>query len=231
MPISHKDKLIFIHIPKTGGGSIEKTLKIYGTENNGDLKPNLNILYGISNNKVLQHLTLQEILEITKNKFNDYKIFTFVRNPYDRIVSEYLWRSQAYGLRKVEFKEFLNEDVITKKNNINKHLKNFYKDEKLIPFLDVHYIDQIDFLKIENKIKVDHIGKFENINNDFKKITTKKLYHKVHASKFDYFYYTYKKWIPYFITKNSYRRYYDNETYDLISKYYIEDINKFNYKF
>lgn len=231
MPISHQEKLIFIHIPKTAGGSIEKTLKIYGTENNGDLKPDLNILYGILNKKILQHLTLKEILEITKNKFNDYKIFSFVRNPYDRIVSEYLWRSQAYGLRKVEFKEFLNEDVITKKNNINKHLKNFYKDEELIPLLDVHYKNQIDFLKIDEELKVNNIGKFENLIKDFKIITNKKLYNKVHVSKFDYFYYTYKKWFPYFLTKKSYRKYYDNETYDLISKYYFEDINKFNYKF
>ena len=93
MPISHKEKIIFIHIPKTGGGSVEKTLNIWGSDNNGSLTPDYNILYGLAENKLLHHFTFREILDLTKKKFKDYKVFSFVRNPYDKIVSEFLWRS------------------------------------------------------------------------------------------------------------------------------------------
>ena len=40
-------------------------------------------------------------------------------------VSEYLWRIQVYGIRKAGFKEFLNEDVIPRKNKVNKFLKKY----------------------------------------------------------------------------------------------------------
>lgn len=232
MPISHNYKTVFVHIPKTGGAIIEKTLKIFGVDNNGSLKPDYDILYGVSNGKILQHLKINEILELTKNKYDKYNLFSFVRNPYDKIVSEYLWRIQVYGTRKVTFKEFLNEDAIPRKNKIDKFLKNFYKNEKLIKSLDTHYDSQIEFLKIHNNFKVKQIGKFEQLENDFERFTNKKLLKsKIHQSKSNYLYYLYKKIFPKFLTKNSYRKYYDNETYDLITKNYIDDIQSFNYKF
>ena len=58
MPISHKHKTIFVHIPKTAGGTIEKSLNIYGIDNQGSLKPSINILYGMLDSRSLQHLTI-----------------------------------------------------------------------------------------------------------------------------------------------------------------------------
>ena len=184
MPISHNYKTIFVHIPKTGGAIIEKTLEIFGVDNNGSLKPNYEILYGVSDGKILQHLKINEIIDLTNNKYVEYNLFSFVRNPYDKIVSEYLWRIQVYGTRKATFKEFINEDAIPRKNKINKFLKNFYKDESLVKSLDTHYENQIDFLKIDNIIKVKQIGKFEQLEIDFNRFTSKKLLKsKIHQYK------------------------------------------------
>ena len=232
MPILHSAKIIFVHIPKTGGGSIEKSLGIYGSDNNGNLTPDLSILYGKYKNKFLQHLTISEIKERNIKDFESYKKISFVRNPYDKIISEYLWRIQMYGKRKLEFKEFLLEEVIPRKHNINKFVKNFYKDESLIPFLDAHYVNQTNYLYQNKILAIDEIGKFENFENDFKRIFNKKLTNtKIHKSKINYTYYLTKKLLPNFLANKMYRKYYNHETKEIIKNEYSEDLKVFNYKF
>ena len=233
MPISHKDNIIFVHIPKTGGGSVEKTLGIFGEDNNGSLNPNLDILYGKKNNKLLHHLTIKEIKNFNNSQCLNYKKVSFVRNPFDRMVSEYLWRIQVYCKKKINFKKFLIEEAIPRKNGINTFIKDFYKDENIIPLLDVHYLDQYKFLIDEkDNIDMDFIGKFENLEKDFKKIFKLKLInYKIHKSKSDYLYYISKEFFPNFLTIKSYRKFYDNETIDIIKKEYKKDLMYFNYKF
>tara|TARA_Y100000992_G_C21272515_1_gene497765 strand:+ start:2211 stop:2912 length:702 start_codon:yes stop_codon:yes gene_type:complete len=233
MPISDKLKIIFIHIPKTGGGTIEKSLGIFGEDNNGSHKLNYEILYGKENNRFLQHLTLLEINKIKDKEINNYKKISFVRNPYDKILSEYQWRIQIYGKKKIDFKKYLFEEVIPRKNGKNEFIKNFYKDESLIPFMDSHYLDQYKFL-IDDKGKfgTDFIGKFENLEEDFYKIFNFKIIKdQIHKSKANYIYYLYKKIMPQFLKKKAYRKFYDSESRDLISKEYSKDLEFFKYNF
>ena len=215
MPISHAENIIFIHIPKTGGGSIEKSLGIFGEDNNGSLNPNLNILYGKKNNKLLQHLTISEIKGIKNKEYKTYKKITFVRNPFDKLLSEYFWRIQRYG-----------------KNKINTYIKNFYKDEKIISSMDIHYMEQYKFLINNNNLDVDSIGKFEDFEIDFKKLFNKKLLnYKINKRKVDYFYYLSKKFLPKFIKKRLYRKFYDNDSRKLVEEEYRKDLDLFNYNF
>tara|TARA_B100000131_G_scaffold119949_1_gene116920 strand:+ start:141 stop:839 length:699 start_codon:yes stop_codon:yes gene_type:complete len=232
MPISHAENIIFIHIPKTGGGSIEKSLGIFGEDNNGSLNPNLNILYGKKNNKLLQHLTISEIKAIKNKEYKTYKKITFVRNPFDKLLSEYFWRIQLYGKNKIDFKYFLMEEVIPRKNKINTYVKNFYKDEKIISSMDIHYMEQYKFLINNNNLDVDSIGKFEDFESDFKKLFNKKLLnYKINKSKVDYFYYFSKKFLPKFIKKRLYRKFYDNDSRKLVEQEYKKDLDLFNYNF
>jgi len=232
MPISHAENIIFIHIPKTGGGSIEKSLGIFGEDNNGSLNPNLNILYGKKNNKLLQHLTISEIKGIKNKEYKTYKKITFVRNPFDKLLSEYFWRIQRYGKNKIDFKYFLMEEAIPRKNKINTYVKNFYKDEKIISSMDIHYMEQYKFLINNNNLDVDSIGKFEDFEIDFKKLFNKKLLnYKINKSKVDYFYYLSKKFLPKFIKKRLYRKFYDNDSRKLVEEEYKKDLDLFNYNF
>ena len=232
MPISHAENIIFIHIPKTGGGSIEKSLGIFGEDNNGSLNPNLNILYGKKNNKLLQHLTISEIKGIKNKEYKTYKKITFVRNPFDKLLSEYFWRIQRYGKNKIDFKYFLMEEAIPRKNKINTYIKNFYKDEKIISSMDIHYMEQYKFLINNNNLDVDSIGKFEDFEIDFKKLFNKKLLnYKINKSKVDYFYYLSKKFLPKFIKKRLYRKFYDNDSRKLVEEEYKKDLDLFNYNF
>jgi hypothetical protein len=68
-------KLLFIHIPRTGGTSIEQS---FGRPRCKE---------GI--NSLTQHNTLKQYSE--KEDINSYFTFSFVRNPWDRLISWYLW--------------------------------------------------------------------------------------------------------------------------------------------
>ena len=73
--ISHKHKFIFIHIPKCAGCSLKEHL----VKN--------------SDNKLINsgHESLDVLLKNFSLKTEDYYKFTFVRNPWDRIVSLYFF--------------------------------------------------------------------------------------------------------------------------------------------
>lgn len=83
--ILHEHKLIFIHINKTGGSSIEKVFNYEG----------------------IKHERPDQLKElIGEDKWEDYFKFTIVRNPWDRLVSEFFYRKKK-GSVSSDFKEWL----------------------------------------------------------------------------------------------------------------------------
>lgn len=90
--ISSKHKCIFIHVPKTAGQSIEQ---LFLKENNLTwegrspllLKPNNDPAIGPER---LAHLYANEYVKfnhISQADFDEFYKFSFVRNPFDRLVS------------------------------------------------------------------------------------------------------------------------------------------------
>ena len=88
MPINRKEKIILVHIPKNAGSSVAKTLNMYPQNTH---KKNRNILYGIEDDKtVLQSLPLEYYDRyLDYNLINECLKITVVRNPYDRVLSDY----------------------------------------------------------------------------------------------------------------------------------------------
>jgi hypothetical protein len=233
MPISYIHNTLFIHIPKTGGGSIEKALGMYGINNDGSNTQCSKILYGfwkgssvsscnfpklkccnfwlnrrllgqkyLCNNdseKALQHLTYAEIE--SKVDVKNYFKFSFVRNPFERLVSEYFWRKKNGDILSETFVEFVDQVV----------LKNLMTDKHLLP--------QHLFLEDNNgKLIMDFVGHFENLYTDFsmlcEKLKINASIEKIHSSK-DY----------------DYRDYYVDHTKKLVGEMYSQDLKLFNYKF
>ena len=137
MPYFYSEKdnfnLLFIHIPKTGGTSIEqffgKKLKINKLTPIQYYSDNRKFFYkGVS----LQHHTLQTIKEDPFFKINweNIKIISCVRNPYNRILSEIHSRTRRPFKDKKHItdtiKNLLND--YTKNNNINdNHVRPQYE--------------------------------------------------------------------------------------------------------
>lgn len=112
MPISFKHKAVFVHIPKTGGQSVSKML---GIPRNS---PQNYYWEGLT------HLPLKTIKE--QVDIEDFYVFTFVRNPYDKILSEYNWRMRnrhaiVYNEPTRNFMEFPQymETLLSRWNNLS----------------------------------------------------------------------------------------------------------------
>jgi hypothetical protein len=198
MPLFDEHKCLFIHIPKTAGMSMEKALGLNMRWPNKSLKK----LFGPHNGLQLQHITCSQALTlnlIPKNKFNNYFKFAFVRNPYDRAVSEYhfdrRWNKKTQNLSFVQFLRYM-------KNNS----------------LYCHYMPQYLFIHNNNKLQVDFVGKFENLEEDWAYIANK-LNLK-------------DKSLP-FINKGDrkeYMSYYDEESIKLVNEIYKHDFVLLNYE-
>lgn len=103
--IDRTRKFIFLHIPKTGGSSIETML--LGSDKVGD--------HGKLDREVLKtepfapyfplmrHATLSEYEKLLSNEqawLDDFKCFTLIRDPQDLLRSAYRFRIKNFELRK-----------------------------------------------------------------------------------------------------------------------------------
>lgn len=95
--ISERFRCVFVHIPKTAGQSVEHFfLKLHGLswEERAALLLRYNRDPKLGPER-LAHLKAGEYVEcghISSGDFLRYFKFSFVRNPWERLVSEYLYR-------------------------------------------------------------------------------------------------------------------------------------------
>lgn len=196
----YKNKnLLFIHIPKTGGTSITKAiydLSILSTIHRSS--------FDSPYNKISPHHQFYTTLYQYRNKlninFDNIKIFSVVRNPYDRIISDLLW----HQLIKHDFTDKQVYDVI-KNNYLNRN------------DLDNHNQPQYKFITDENSILIKNIKIFKteklNESND-------------ELNKFLGFDINIKKTR----VNKDYSRYLNKDCISLINEFYKKDFELFNYK-
>ena len=211
--------LIFIHIPKTGGSSIRSSLGnnynlLYNCTQQNFIKLGYSNLenfenYNFSIHNFKDHLPYQII---KKNKLEKAKyVFTFIRNPFSRIVSIYFtWANSPVLIddgmnvsKNINFEEFV--DIIIEK-----------------PYW--FSLPMIDYIGNKNIKDVDFFGRFENFENDIfklkKKINISIKHHNFNNninSKFKFADYS--------------KFYSNNKIIDKVSSYYEKDLNTFKYDY
>ena len=233
--ISHHHKCIFVHIPKNAGQSIEHVFLdllnlTWETRAPLFLRPNDKPELGPPR---LAHLKATEYVQynyLTPELFNDYFKFTFVRNPWARMVSIYMYLGFS---SKYDFKTFLfgvyKDKIFKEKFWFVGPQSDFIYDDNgdlLVDFVGRVESLQHDFNLVCEKIgipltQVPHINESRNKKNLFSL--------KKPKSMIKYFSYSIrKKNFPIF---KCYQDYYDQETIDFVADIYQSDIELFSYEF
>jgi hypothetical protein len=212
MPVFKKSNVIFIHIPKTGGTSIERQL--YEFEDPTDRYSVASYFSTDINsqklrNYSLQHYTFQDFIFVMgDSKLNTYKtIFSVVRNPYDRIVSEFHY---YYSVVKKAPVDDCTVDEL--KCKFEKFCLKCFEGQL---YNDNHHAPQYKFI-VNSGIEIDkriHVLKFESLTKDFTKVFNMPLkYHELRSNR-----------------KLSCYEYYTDKSQKLVADFYKFDFILFDY--
>jgi hypothetical protein len=206
--ISHKNKFIFIHVPKVAGTSIARSLAPY--EDRHWLKKNARrvirrALPPAKAGRVLARLAIG-ILPASDLKrlipgFDDYFTFSFVRNPWDLHVSfyHYLCRDRFHPqhklVRNMSFEEYVRNRRV---------LRSFQQH----PYVT----------DSQGRVMIDFLGRYETLTDDFAAICSKIGITPTlpHLNKSD---------------RRDYQSYYTDETREIIATLCRRDIELFDYSF
>jgi hypothetical protein len=187
--INHEHRYIFIHIIKTGGSSIEKTFR----------------------GRRVHKFAKKYKKQIGSKEWNNYFKFTFVRNPWDKMVSQYFYIQKCRGGNyDLTFREFiLAFEYCTESEYILGNGIAVKFNPIQLPWI----------LDDDGNCLVDYIGRFETLQEDFNIVCDKigvPRQQLPHENKTKHKHYT---------------EYYDDETRSIVARKFAGDLKRFGYKF
>jgi hypothetical protein len=211
LPDFDRYRCIFVHLPKCAGLSISSSL--FGNR-------------GVGHMPMAYYWFL-----FPPRDFRAYFKFTFVRNPWDRLVSAFHFLRDG-GLGKEDRQwfsrwgtEFTDDEAWARE-----HLSAYRDFEDFVlrglgrPEVarGMHFAPQRSFLSLpwRSGLPIDFVGRFEELERDFT-VVAKRLQVSPDLA---------------FINKGrnrsrDYRAYYSNETRRIVERFYVQDIRAFGYEF
>jgi hypothetical protein len=201
--VFHQHRCIHVHVPKTGGQSIRLLLEP------GERNIDAFDCEGEGLGEKATHLFAWEMRDSDREGiWGEYFSFAFVRNPWDRVVSEYLWRERRSHIRIAyeTFEAFLEA------------LKTGW-DYEMDDYR--HVVMQSRFVcDEEGDVMVDFTGRFETLERDVEEVRRllnlpKQALPKFNLSK----------------QRGHYSVYYTPETRKMVGEMYAEDVERFGYRF
>lgn len=208
-------KMIFVHIPKCGGVSVERSIhKALGGNDTIIYSKLIRVLprRHVKNCRGLTlHSTMKDFRRYYENRFPEFYKFSIVRNPWRRMVSHYeylmnpMWNKRISEKDKMNFPTFIQ---VWKTNLLAYSMINGYKS----------------FLDDERGTELDYVGKLEHINEDLPKIGLDiklEILDVLHMNSTDEKNKEHDNW----------KDYYNPGLRDRVYKIYKEDIEKYNYEF
>ena len=227
--INHKEKFIFLHIPKTGGTSVESILtKKESTEKK-------------------RHYNLIK-MGLNKNECDKYRIFAVLRNPFTRIASTYnhfmhgpdnKLTSTTGGFVMLEGKVYPNVKKTWNNSNYTFHqyvlnIRKYFNGEYEVDkgnrvydsegrrILDAHHIETMSWwVKTKDNLKSKcETLRFESLNEDWEnfkqKINFTETLKKVKKDNWG---------LPDDV--EYYMSFYDKESKKIIQELYVEELRNY----
>ncbi len=136
--------------------------------------------------------------------YSNYFTFSFVRNPFDRIISNWSMFTQKPERRKVLESHISSETSFEEFLHIIQKVKNH------------HWQEQVDYLPFDEKglLKLDFIGRLENFEIDWKTLCKNTGIRENEILKENK------------TERKPYESYYSNEARKIVEKLYFNDIKK-----
>lgn len=209
MIISHAHRFIFFAVPKTGTQSIRQALSPHLAEDDWQQ----HALFGQARLPIPElaarrhgHLSVCDVAPLLPTEvWNKYFKFAFVRNPFERFVSAYVFL----------FREAISADHSPEKiiGNMKAalHRPRFRRRVLIEP--------QSQFLEDrEGTLALDFIGRYERLEEDFERVCQRFGVRAslAHVNPSDHVHYS---------------QYYDTELRELVADFYSKDLQNFGYSF
>ena len=235
--ISRKHKCIFIHIPKCAGAAVEKYLMRHAKS------PPYDEITWRTN--ILRQKGLAQAI----NLYPEYFTFTFVRNPFDRFVSYYLFglwlkrrNNLPYAYRNFRECIDLTAELLDAEKTVqvepNRKFGVLQTESKGLKYERYHVKRQVDFLldghpkvyfgvRRFNDAPCSFIGRYESLERDFFQVT-------------DLLGIPRHPLLPWNVSgerfldngkKRHYSTYFDKTTRRLVEDLYAEDLEALGYEF
>jgi len=217
MLLDKERKFLFIHIPKTAGTSIR---------NNIAQLTNKEEPYSETDMELKHKSTI--LLKKEMDDWDDLYKFTFIRNPYDRMVSFYTFyklpRVLPFVARTRQKAIELSFPDWIKYLKAKSHTKLGYHPPRKIP---MWRRPQVDFVYDGTEQIVDFVGRYENLTEDHRYICKHLELDQSETwdkhKRLQRFNYSHRL--------SDYRDYYDDESRSIVKWWFMRDIKEFNYTF
>ena len=183
--------MIYLHPPKTAGKSLEQVL--------------FNAKPGNASSNHMKLSTMKR--KMVRFEYENYTIIISVRNPWDRLVSNYHQGNSSQS------------DTVQAKPEKNISFKDYIMKKERVEL----FHPQVDWLILDGITTPTYIIRFESLQSDYNKIP-REFRHSKHKDVDKLL-----KLNP--SNHEHYTTYYDDESREKVAQDYREDISYFSYSF
>lgn len=205
--ISDRHRCIFVHVPRTGGSSLENVIWPKPRAESDLWMGFVSPMKNKYQTGGLQHLYARNIVkEVGRERFDTYFKFSIVRNPFDRLVSQYHYMSNREDLRKYIGMEEMD--------SFSRYLS------LIVNYEHVQWTPQVEFLLDEGgRLAVDRLLRYETYEADVRDILARlniPIGKLPHANS---------------TVRSAYPGYYSKADREIAERLFTRDLSYFNYNF